>query len=296
MNNAHCSLWALSLVIATSGCLAPAAPVSEAPPASVGTDRDLAVEPVCTTDNECAPEAPACCNRSCISLGYDPNHCGACNHRCDPGEHCSSQGSCELTSLQSPCNNGSVIGLLDGEPADEEAVRRILSNYRERCGGQTSTQGASDSALFNPSGQPIAHVGITLLAAGGGYRQPMVRYLDQQGWSPVFTDAQGGGATARLIRRDTGDVLVEVSTASPPSDQDVFVTYLVEDPEGGGLLWVAYGLFAQGTKAAALWLAEIAPDLALDFDTRWIVVRWGDTDEVTGPSHNDTFDIIVTSP
>lgn len=296
MNNAPWSLWALSLVVATFGCGAPLAPGSETPPSSNGTVRDAAPAPACATDRECTSEEPACCDGSCLSLAYDPNHCGACHHRCPSGEHCANQGSCELTSLQRLCTNGFLTGLLDGDPTDEDAVRRILSHFREHCGGQTNAQSASDSALLNPAGQPLSHVGTTLLAAGGGYRQPMVRYLDQRALSPVFTDTQDGGATARLIRRDSGEVLAEVSTTAPPSDQDVFVSYLVEDPDGGSLLWVAYGLFAQGTRAAAIWLTEIAPNLSLNMDTRWAAVRWSDSDDVSGPTYDDQFDIMVTSP
>lgn len=289
-------MWALTGVFGTIGCLTSPSADSDSPPVAINANTDDVAESACTTDTDCGAEAPLCCEGSCFSLNDDPNHCGACNQRCDAGEYCSRQSSCEIVSLRSICSNGSLIGLLDGDSTDEDAVRRLLSHYRQRCAGQTSTQGASDTSLFNPAGQPLAGVGTTLLAAGGGYRQPVVRYLDLNGLSPFFTDQQDNGATARLVRRDTGEVVAEVETAAPAADQDVFVSYLVEDPEGGSLLWVAYGLFAHGTQGAALWLTEIAPNLFPLMDIHWAAVRWSDTDHVPGPTPDDTFDIILISP
>ncbi|MFZ9888684.1 MAG: hypothetical protein ACO3JL_14385 [Myxococcota bacterium] len=295
MNDTVWSRWVLPAAFCASACLDETTAEPSVSSAAADREPDATGALLCTTDDDCPSDGPTCCDGGCTSVVTDPNHCGACNNPCTVAEHCASDQTCIVSSLESLCSNNVLIGLLDGDPADEAAARQLMEYYRERCGGSSSTRGANDSSLFTELGEPVPGAGMILLATGGSYRQPIVRYLDQEGWSPVFTDTQNNGATARLVRRDNGEVLAQVDTAEPTTDHDVFVTYVMAEPARGSLLWISYGLFADGTRASALWLNEIEPRTRRDMPLRWAVVRWSDTDGEPGPTLTDTFDIVASA-
>ena len=46
------------------------------------SDRDLGSDRVCVDCNKGCPEGESCCDRQCVDLGKDTNHCFACGNRC----------------------------------------------------------------------------------------------------------------------------------------------------------------------------------------------------------------------
>ena len=61
---------------------------------------------VCTIDGCCRePDGMKACNNFCVSTNTNPNHCGACNRACVPGESCI-RGNCVLETGGAECPNG----------------------------------------------------------------------------------------------------------------------------------------------------------------------------------------------
>src|SRR5690606_12241808 len=97
---------------------------------------------------------------------------------------------------------------------------------------------------------------------------------------------------ARMVRRGDGAVLATVPSTTTGETADWFTVYLVEAPTRGALDFAAYGFTLNGTRAAGVGVRDEALVDPAQVPNTWRAVRWEDTDDVSGPSSGDTFEVV----
>jgi hypothetical protein len=112
----------------------------------------------------------------------------------------------------------------------------------------------------------------------------VVRYL-LQGDTPLVW----GGSPFTITERGTDRVIAQGGT---DSQNDYLLLQVVAEPVGDTISLSAQGNGSNGTIAAALYLEKNIGQWVADAQVSWVVVRWTDSDDVPGPSSDDSFALI----
>jgi hypothetical protein len=133
------------------------------------------------------------------------------------------------------------------------------------------------------------------VAAGGGFGQRAVKYLDDHALSLVYVN-EGTRQDMLIVRRDSSAVVADIPIADVTDHHDYIIYQTVVASGSGTLALVAYGMMAAGTTAAGwYWANTIAPNIS-DYDKSWYVIEWRDTDNDSAPSQGDTFSVMAKGP
>ncbi len=255
-------------------------------------------------------------------MSKDPAHCGACGVSCSNTQFCTST-ACAGIALKSICRSPRVVALLDDLSVDDDAGRVMLQALASQCaldgGGRFDTldraeAGANDTGVLEAVAaeanqkRPVAGPGTMLVMAGGGWElgQPVTRYLNTNGYTPIYYGTPQGGGALGLIQRGTagGADTVVAPYAAITDTHDYFVLQMVVEPESGTPSLVAYGFGGAGTLAAGWYLANrVLPNLS-DYEKAWYVYEWTDASSDAGapdggdgiPNGVDTYALVKSGP
>lgn len=246
---------------------------------------------VCASDSDCA-SGETCCNGAyCSNLAKDPRNCGACGTACAPAQFCSGT-ACVDALVKNVCQNPHATTVLDQLDVDDDAGARVGSTLAAGCTGlalSSVAQGAAGT-MDNGSGRPTTGPGDTYVAAGGGFGQRAIAYMNDARNAPVFTTDDG--TSVSLVRTSDGTTIVKAPITALTSHHDYFVIYAAAEPVSGTLVFAVYGLYPAGTTAGAFWFQSQSSG-ALDAMTKqFYVYEWTDKNADGVPNAADTFTLL----
>lgn len=257
-----------------------------------GTDAASSEDPDCSVFGTCEGGL-TCCDGDCVDTERDPDHCGSCGLDCSAeGGFCSSDSVCSALSWNAICDNANLLALHDGVASDDSATDAVRDELASLCGVSVENAAATDASVVAADGRPLVGSGTTVVVGGGGFFQPVIRYAEASGETPIYSDQIDNGATSRFIRRDGGAVLATVPSDTTGEGEDWFTVYLVEEPVGGALLLAAYGFTMNGSRASGIFARDVVLADPSAAAATWYLVRWQDGDGTAGPSAGDTFDVV----
>jgi hypothetical protein len=245
-----------------------------------------------------------CCGDHCIDLAVDIQHCGSCGAACGASQFCGTSG-CNSVAIANLCDNAKTTMVLDASPPDNASNAVMQTALTDHCAPAPTTDSLVQGAtgVVNPStGQPVAGGGNLLTVAGGYYVQPIVDYLDNAGATPVYLSRiasdhyqyllRGGGSDAGAEGGAIDPVIATIATTDSTATKDLILVELVRDPRSGTLLLVSFGQHAEGTAAAARYVATQMLPAAnrATYTQSWYVYMWSAASEA-GP---ETFGLIAS--
>jgi hypothetical protein len=244
----------------------------------------------CTSASDCASNETCCDGSFCADLAKDPQNCGACGGACSTKQFCSGS-SCDDVVVKNVCQNASATVVLDAIAPDDAAGHAIATALATACpSAHVATVAQGAPGTIQPiSGQPTTGPGDTYVAAGGGFGQKAIAYMDSTRAAPVF--AVDDGATLSLVRSDDGTVLVAAPETSLTAHHDYFVVYAASEPLSGTLVLAVYGLYSAGTAAGAYWFGSQAATFG-SLGKQYYAYEWNDTNGDGVPNAGDSFTLI----
>jgi hypothetical protein len=249
----------------------------------------------CTDSSGCA-SGETCCNSAyCANLGKDPQNCGACGAACGAKQFCTST-ACADAVVNNVCKNAAGAVVLDSYALDEDAGAAVGVALGSACSSTTTLttiqQGATGS-MDPQSGRPMLGPGNTYVAAGGGFGQKAVAYMNGARNAPVYTidDSQ----SISFVRTSDNGTIIKTALASLTAHHDFFLIYAAAEPTSGTLVFAVYGLYGPGTTAGAFYFkTNMAGSLSSE-SKQYYVFEWTDTNNDGIPNAQDTFKSIESN-
>ena len=248
----------------------------------------------CTDNSQCA-SGETCCNSSfCTNLTKDPQNCGACGTACSDKQYCSGT-ACFDALVNNVCQNASASVVLDSLATDETAGNAIGAAMSSVCSNvkiATIEQGATGS-MDPESGRPLLGPGNTYLAAGGGFGQKGVQYMNDARNAPVYTinDQQN----IAFIRTSDNGTIIQTPLTALTAHHDYFVIYAAMEPVSGTLVFAVYGLYAPGTTAGAFWFKTQVATNVSQYSKQYYVYEWNDTNNDGVANAQDSFKLLESN-
>jgi hypothetical protein len=248
----------------------------------------------CTDNSQCATDETCCNSKYCSNLKKDPQNCGACGTACGPKQYCSGT-ACFDALVNNLCQNASASVVLDSITTDEEAGTTISTAMKAGCPQVTIgtiQQGAAGS-MDPQSGRPLLGPGNTYVAAGGGYGQKAVAYMNGARNAPVYTidDSQN----ISFVRASDNGTIVKTALSALTAHHDYFLIYAAAEPVSGTLVFAVYGLYGPGTTAGAFWFQTEISTKVSTYTKQYYVYEWTDTNNDGAPNPTDTFNLIESN-
>lgn len=244
--------------------------------------------------SECGSSELDCCGSRCVETNHDVQNCGGCGIVCSDSAFCSSEGCADVT-FANVCKVRSVVVLINEQPGDAAPARALGEALAAGCvpSPPVVEVNEADATMINPAtGQPLAG-GDMLALAGGPFGHDVIRYLDAQRRTPVYSSTDG--AIYEIRRADTDAVLVSFSFTTVGSAHDYLVIEVARDAVTGALAVISYGFTEYGTAAAVWYFANVVlPDFATREGT-YYVLEWTDDGDAT-PDAGDEFALIQSGP
>ena len=251
----------------------------------------------CGPDDQCAqdcstqgcPNSQTCCNSSyCSDLAKDPQNCGACGTACGPKQFCTSK-ACSDALVNNVCNNGAGSVVLDSITVDEAAGGVIGDAIKSACSSTTiaSIQQGATGSMDSQSGRPTLGPGNTYIAAGGGFGQKAVGYMNNARNAPVYTIDDS--VNISFVRTSDNGTIIKTPLSALTVHHDYFLIYAAAEPTSGTLVFSVYGLYGPGTTAGAYYFkTTMAPSLSGQ-SKQYFVFEWTDTNNDSVAGSGDTF-------
>ena len=191
-----------------------------------------------------------------------------------------------LPSFARLCDFGSHVIIENGIEEDDTVGRALAETIKAKCGPATTIRTASqdDPSVVDVDGRPITAPQELIILGGGDGPHDVVRYLLEKD-----TPLLWGGSPATVTERATSRVIVQGAT---DNDNDYILLQVIAEPKGGTTSFSAQGFGLNGTIAAALYFEKSVAEWITEGNVSWVVLRWTDSDEVTGASIGDSFVII----
>jgi hypothetical protein len=182
--------------------------------------------------------------------------------------------------------------LQDTSPEDNAAGRAMAVALGVSCGiaAPVIDQASSTTGAVDPTtGQPLL-LNSLLIAGGGSFHHPVVRWLEANRAAPVVS---GGSATFVQYARQDGRVLAAVPLNAIGPSHDIFVVQVAHSPTGP-LVLNAYGYFSLGTTAASWYFIHRLLPRVASLTEAWMLVDWADTSGDGQPGEGDTFKVLAS--
>jgi hypothetical protein len=275
-----------------------------------GADSECAAGHVCSSGRclppcQAATDCPAgfeCCVNRCAETAVDRTACGGCGVTCTGTDYCGKSG-CGTTVVAHVCDAPKVTILLDGLPVDDAISYSFRDTLATSCAAAAAVEVVSQdgSPLLNPSsGRPLGRGGDLFVQIGGPWGQHLLKYLENAGISPVFsqyTNTLDGffgrstnGAASVIAQAPPGTI--EAKPGELNDGHDLFVIETILEPTLGSRTLAIYGLFAPGTTAGAWFFAhQVLPALPTYTDD-YYVYEWTDKDGDRAPGTADEFRLV----
>lgn len=162
----------------------------------------------------------------------------------------------------------------------------IADALKKGCGSMLTVSTApatGPSNLFDTStGQPTAPQEL-LVVSGGGFVQPMVKYLEERRVAPLH---YAGNETRAILRRGDDAPVLDVPLDLLTASHDYAIIELVPTANDS-LVLVSYGFYSPGTKAAAWYFANRLFSERATAPGAWRVVEWTDSNGDGQPNETD---------
>ncbi len=245
----------------------------------------------CKNDSDCASGETCCGGTFCSNLAKDPENCGACGTACGPKQYCSGT-ACFDTLVTNLCQNAAATIVLDSLTVDESAGDVIRSAIGATCQNvniNSVQQGASGS-IDPQSGRPLLGPGDTYVAAGGGFGQKAIGYVESARNAPIYSTDDGQNVS--FVRTSNNVTIVQVPASSLTSHHDYFAIYAATEPISGTLVFATYGLYGPGTTAGAFWFASQISTNVSQYTKQYYVYEWTDTNNDGVPNAQDGFKLL----
>jgi hypothetical protein len=263
----------------------------------------------CAPDGTCAPKCMepgstcegglTCCGTACVDTAKNPKHCGACGVACGSAQFCTSK-ACKDTVVANVCENAKAAIILDGLPSDEAASAVLKGALSRPDGGCTPPVAVRDllqgtgGSLETGTNRPTLGPGESYVAAGGGFGQKAVDWLNKSKYAPVYTT--GDATSYSFVRTKDDGIIVKAPMSMLTANHDYFVIYTATDPKSGTLVLASYGLLAPGTAAAAYYFdAQVMPNRA-NFTKAYYAYEWTDSNTNAVPDAADAFVLLDSGP
>ncbi len=252
-----------------------------------------------TCQRACSTSAPcpttggwACVSGRCVNPQRDPAHCGSSGAACAPGTFCAG-GACVPATFASVCALPLATILLDGQPADDQAGQALGAALVAACAPSLSarTAGQADAGVLSVrDGKPLA-LGELLVVAGGSFRQQAIRWFEQSNAAPVRDSST---ATQMIYSRQDGGVVSSVPLSDLSATRDRLLVQLARAPHGPVVL-MAFGNYAEGTRAAASYFVTALLPTYATSTTSWVVLDWSDAN-TNGQGDPGEYTVVGSGP
>lgn len=258
---------------------------SSCPTKECGPDGQCA--PGCKSDSDCATGETCCNGAYCSDLHKDPKNCGACGTVCGAQEFCSGT-ACVQALVKNVCSNSQATVVQDALDVDDNGGAAVASALTGACGSvQATTVSQGAPGTMDSTGRPTTGPGNTYVAAGGGFGQKAIAYMNDARNAPVVTidDSQN----VSFVRTSDGTTIVKAPIATLTATHDFFLIYAAAEPVSGTLVFASYGLYPAGTTAGAFWLKNMSGGVGA-MDKQYYVYEW--TGKTSTPATTDTWKLV----
>jgi hypothetical protein len=251
----------------------------------------------CGPDDQCAqdcstqgcPNGQTCCNSSyCTDTAKDPQNCGACGTACGPKQFCTSK-SCSDALVNNVCANAAGSVVLDSIATDEDAGGVVGDAIKTACSQTTigTIQQGATGSMDPQSGRPTLGPGNTYIAAGGGFGQKAVSYMNGARNAPVYTIDDS--VNISFVRTSDNGTIIKTPLSALTAHHDYFLIYAAAEPTSGTLVFSVYGLYGPGTAAGAFYFKTNMATSLSGQSKQYYVFEWTDTNNDSVPNGADTF-------
>jgi hypothetical protein len=270
-------------------------------PPDVTFDTGVSCEPSSCASGHCAPDGgcaqtcsgssgcaagETCCNGSfCTNVAKDPQNCGACGTACGMSQFCSG-ASCNDALVKNLCQNASGTVVLDNIAIDEDAGSVLSAALTNDCSSLklVSVSQGQGGSMDPGSGRPMLGPGDTYIAAGGGFGQKAVAYMNSARNAPVYTVDDGQNVS--FLRTADNSTIIKAPATTLTAHHDYFLVYAAAEPVSGTLVFAVYGLYGAGTAAGVYWFKTQSPS---SLTKQYYVLEWNDTNNNGVPDSGDAF-------
>jgi hypothetical protein len=191
-----------------------------------------------------------------------------------------------LALVKNFCRNNQATVVNDALDVDDNAGAALASALTGACGNSVQVKTVSQGAdgTMDSSGRPMTGPGDTFLAAGGGFGQKAIAYMNSARNAPVVTvdDEQN----VSFVRTSDGSTIVKAPISTLTATHDFFLVYAAAEPVSGTLVFAGYGLYPAGTTAAAFWIKNMSGGVD-KLDKQYYVYEW--TGKTSTPATTDTW-------
>ncbi len=248
----------------------------------------------CTDNSQCAPNETCCNSAFCTNLAKDPQNCGACGTACGPKQYCSGT-ACFDALVNNLCQNASASVILDSIAVDEEAGTTLGAAMKAGCSNLqvSSIQQGAVGSMDPQSGRPLTGPGDTYVAAGGGYGQKAVAYMNGARNAPVYVIDDS--VNISFVRASDNGTIIKTPLSSLTAHHDYFLIYAAAEPVSGTLVFAVYGLYGPGTTAGAWYFQTEISTKVSTYTKQYYVYEWLDTNNDGTPNTGDTFNLLESN-
>jgi hypothetical protein len=249
----------------------------------------------CGPDDQCAqdcstqgcPNGQTCCNSSyCTDTTKDPQNCGACGTACGPKQFCTST-KCSDALVNNVCDNAAGSVVLDSLAIDEDAGGVVGNAIKSACAqtNVSSIQQGATGSIDPQSGRPTLGPGNTYIAAGGGFGQKAVNYMNGARNAPVYSIDDS--VNISFVRTSDNGTIVKTPLSALTAHHDYFLIYAAAEPTSGTLVFSVYGLYGPGTTAGAWYFKNQMATSLSGQSKQYYVFEWTDANNDSQPQANE---------